>query len=984
MHLYSFSKFRFFKVLCTFFMIFILGFSTAFGGTTGKITGKVVDKTTGEPLIGSNVILEGTILGAATDIEGRYFILNIPPGVYSLKARMIGYSTTVVTDIRVSVDFTTRIEFELSTSVLELGGVEVIATTPIIKMDLTSTRAVIGAETISEMPVESFDEILELQAGIVRGSDNKIHIRGGRASEIIYLIDGIPVNDPYSNEISVEVDNDAIQELQVISGTFNAEYGRAMSGVVDIVTKDGGRKLSGRVSVFLGDYISADDELFQNIDDLSANALTNIQATLGGPVPALGDKWSFFSSGRRYENEGWLYGQRVVTPGFLDASNVWTVQEGDGEFVPMNSFLKKSAQGKLTFSPSAKVKFSYSAFWNKLDNRVYDHLFRFNPDGDYKQNKTGLTQIAAFNHSLSSRTFYTVKLSLNTSDFKRSVFDDSIFLFDQNQIDTLDQNQIYLLRGLDQNQIDTLDQNQIYSLLGLNQNYIDVEAYRGRLYNGGTKLWHLNRSTTSKSGKIDLTSQVTNSHQLQTGIEVRSHNLNFEEFKVLISATTKFLPVAAKDVPGNVNFNKYEHSPLEASMYFQDKMEFDDLIINIGIRGEYFDPDGKIPLDNRDPDNAKFYWVTTSGGEDSVRIPEGNLNPSVHTITRTVDIQDSPWVVKYGEASTSLNFSPRIGLAYPITDRSVMHFSYGHFSQIPPFQFLYQNSDFEVRRGPLNKNEGKGVFDRIYTPESEAEGNLMGNAALKHQRTINYELGIQQQISEDIGIDITGFYKDMRNLLGTEIIEMYDTRLYARYVNRDVGNVRGITVALNKRRSNNFSFSVDYTFQIAEGNASDPNDAFLDAVGGRESEIRVVPLDWDQTHTLNTNVTIVYRENWGASLLGKLGSGLPYTFEPAQIGAQFTRFENNERRPARITFDLNAHKDLVVRGMHGSVFLKVFNLLDRRNEIAVYNDTGRAGYTIRTQFWGEWTDIGTVEDWVNRPHMYSQPRRIQLGIGLGF
>ena len=227
-------------------MIFILGFSTAFGGTTGKITGKVVDKTAGEPLIGSNVILEGTILGAATDIEGRYFILNIPPGVYSLKARMIGYSTTVVTDVRVSVDFTTRIEFELSTSVLELGGVEVIATTPIIKMDLTSTRAVIGAETISEMPVESFDEILELQAGIVRGSDNKIHIRGGRASEIIYLIDGIPVNDPYSNEISVEVDNDAIQELQVISGTFNAEYGRAMSGVVDIVTKDGGRKLSKR------------------------------------------------------------------------------------------------------------------------------------------------------------------------------------------------------------------------------------------------------------------------------------------------------------------------------------------------------------------------------------------------------------------------------------------------------------------------------------------------------------------------------------------------------------------------------------------------------------------------------------------------------------------------------------------------------------------------------------------------------------------
>jgi len=281
LNLHSLDKHRFSKILVTFFLIFIFGFSTALGGTTGKVTGVVIDKTTGKPLIGSNVILEGTVLGAATDLQGRYFILNIPPGTYSIRSTMIGYRPTIVSDASVSVDFTTRVDFELATSVLELGGVEIIATTPIIKKDLTSTRAVIGAETISEMPVESFDEILELQAGIVRGSDNKIHIRGGRASEIIYLIDGIPVNDPFSNEISVEVDNDAIQELQVISGTFNAEYGRAMSGVVDIVTKSGGRKLSGNISGFLGDYISTDDEIFPNIDELSANGLTNIQVTLG-------------------------------------------------------------------------------------------------------------------------------------------------------------------------------------------------------------------------------------------------------------------------------------------------------------------------------------------------------------------------------------------------------------------------------------------------------------------------------------------------------------------------------------------------------------------------------------------------------------------------------------------------------------------------------------------------------------------------------
>ena len=124
--------------------------------------------------------------------------------------------------------------------------------------------------------------------------------------------------------------------------------------------------------------------------------------------------------------------------------------------------------------------------------------------------------------------------------------------------------------------------------------------------------------------------------------------------------------------------------------------------------------------------------------------------------------------------------------------------------------------------------------------------------------------------------------------------------------------------------------------------------------------------------------------NWGLSILGKFGSGLPYTFEPPQTGAQFTRFENNERKPSNITIDLNAHKKFNIGGIRGSLFMKVYNLFDRRNEIAVYNDTGRAGYTVRTQYWGEWVDIGSESQWVNRPHMFSQPRRGILGFSLGF
>ncbi|MEE9168083.1 MAG: TonB-dependent receptor [Candidatus Neomarinimicrobiota bacterium] len=918
----------------------------AFAGTTGKIVGKVVDAETREPLIGANVIVEGTTMGAATDWEGGYIILNVAPGSYTIRAEMIGYQAIRVLDVEVSADFTTHTDFELTSTILEMEAVSVIAERPIIKMDLTSTKAIVGAETISQMPVEEIGDILELQAGIIKGSDNKIHIRGGRSSEILYLIDGISVSDPFSGEIAVEVENNVIQELTVVSGTFNAEYGRAMSGIVEIITKDGGRELSGNISTYLGDYLSFDDGVFWNINDMSPNGLTNIQVSLNGPIPGFGKKLTFFASGRNYSDKGWLYGRRWVTPGYLDQSNpdsvFWAVEPGDSAFVSMNFFWKTTAQGKLTFRPLPKIKLSYGVFWDNSNYRVYDQLFRFNPDGDYKHFKNALTQIFSLNHTLSATTFYTFKLSNIATHYERNVFDDPF-----------------------------------------NPEYVDVEAYRGRFYDGGTKLWHVSRRTTSYGGRFDLLSQVTNNHQTKTGFEITKYTMTYKDFKVLLDRSTDYMPAIGEDVPGNINYNNYEHRPLEVAVYIQDKMEFEDMIVNVGIRFDYFDPAGKVPTDFRDPDNAKYFWVKIDDA-DSLRIRERDFNSTTMTLLRTVDIQDKPWEYKYKDAEPTQKISPRIGIAYPITDRGVIHFSYGHFFQTPPFQYLYFNSEFEVRSGPLNKNEGKGVFDRVFSIDPEAEGNKMGNAELKPQQTIIYELGLQQQISDDIGIDITGFYKDMRNLLGTEIIEMYDTRLYARYINRDYGNIRGVTFALNQRSSRNTFISLDYTFQIAEGNASNPNDAFLDAIGGRESEIRVVPLDWDQTHTLNVNLTVTIPGNSGLSILGKFGSGLPYTFEPPQTGAQFTRFENNERKPANITIDLNAHKEFNIGGIKGSLFMKVYNLFDRRNEIAVYNDTGRAGYTVRTQYWGEWVDVGSEPQWVNRPHMFSQPRRFILGFSLGF
>jgi hypothetical protein len=172
--------------------------SFTWGGTTGKITGRITDKVTGESLIGCNiVIVEREGLGAATDLNGNYYILNIPPGTYTIKCMMIGYTIVSYTNVIVNVDFTTTLDFQLSTAVIAGEEVTVMAKKPIITKDLTSSRATISSETILGLPVEEIGDILELQAGIIKGSDNKIHIRGGRASEVVYLIDGISVSDPF-------------------------------------------------------------------------------------------------------------------------------------------------------------------------------------------------------------------------------------------------------------------------------------------------------------------------------------------------------------------------------------------------------------------------------------------------------------------------------------------------------------------------------------------------------------------------------------------------------------------------------------------------------------------------------------------------------------------------------------------------------------------------------------------------------------------
>jgi outer membrane receptor for ferrienterochelin and colicin len=882
-----------------FFVISCLVANLLYAGTTGKIAGKVQDAESGDPLAGANILIIGTTLGAAADLDGDFAILNVPPGIYTVEARMMGYQSLRMTNVRVSIDQTTTIEFALRSTIIESGeAVTVVAERPIVQKDLTSSLAVVSAAEIEQLPVQEIADVIQLQAGVIKGSGGELHLRGGRAGEIAYLIDGVSATDAFNNAISVEVSNSSVQELQVVSGTFNAEYGQAMSGVIDIATKDGGSKLAGELSYYGGDYVSRDKTLRLNIDDVNPAALRNLELNLSGPVPILKDRLTFLFNGRYFYNEGWLYGRRVFMPN--DSSNFdspdpqyWYIEKsGDGKIVAMNPYRKYSALGKLTYRLSPAIKLAYSLLWHDVNAQYYDHLFKLNPDGNYHKFNNGQTHTLNWTHTLNSRSFYTVKASRAYNSFASYVFENP---YDSRYVDTK-----------------RLFRHGAFSF-----------------HTGGTGMWHNYRSTTSATGRFDLTSQISKRHQMKAGVEYRRHRLWLHEFELQFFPEISSQPL----IQGldSYNHNRYVRTPEELAVYAQDKMEFQDLIVNLGVRYDYFNSHGKVPVDRRDPGNT--------------------YNPR-------------PENQAYVSASAKQQISPRLGVAYPVTERGVLHFSYGHFFQIPAYEFLYSNPEFEIIPGGL--------------------ATLVGNADLEPQKTVIYEVGLQQQLTENIGIDVTGFYKDIRDLLGTEIHELYILGdRYARFVNRDYGNIRGFTVAFSKRHADFYSVNVNYTYQTAEGNASDPRSVFYNQQSDppRASEIQVVPLDWDQTHTLNFDVTVGNAKTWGVSLIAQLGSGLPYTPEEQNIRIAF---ENSSRKPPQYTFNLRAYKSFRLAGLEYSAFLRVFNLLDRHNENYVYLDTGRAGYTLVSRYAGDVRGVNTLEEFLRRPDWYAEPRQVVLGLSVGF
>jgi outer membrane receptor for ferrienterochelin and colicin len=1007
-----------------FFMVLlgcVVFVSAIYAGTTGKISGVITDATTGEPLIGANVVLKGTSLGTTSDVDGNYVILNIPPGVYTLVVSFVGYQQVQVQSVYVTVDLNTSIDVILQVAAIEVEGATIMAERPLVTKDNTGSLSTVDAAQIKNLPVQTVSDILRLDAGIVEVRDT-IHIRGGRPGEVAYWVDGISTTDVYDGSNGVKVENAAVQELQVISGTFNAEYGQAMSGIVNTVTKEGGEHYSGQIKVYSGDYISTDSRysMYKSLttaEDPSTggtkivqsktvyplkdfNPIYDAEFNLSGPIPIISDV-RFFVMGRYFYDEGYIYGVNWYKPNGAP---------GDSSVVSLNPNKTTSLQGKINYHLSNSIKLSYGIFVNQShrDRNYYyysqpgditfnSHDYKYDPYGLPQSRSEGLTHTFTLNHLLSSSTFYEIRASHYYSKTEQYKYADPTqkisYLVQKKDLTTFNP---YTSEG----------QDTLNAILARDESYsyiADPDGPAGYIDPGtlgqpttysfvakGMDPGHFYRSTAYWSGKFDLTSQLNKVHELKIGGEARFHELTLHSYQV----------VAKKDIAGNnivpfepaipevgtTNRHDYVRSPEEISFYAQDKIEFKDIILNLGLRFDYFNANSKVPVDPSDPNiydpfkNEHIYanWIPMPTGYRGTMDKYIDSLLSNNIIREYTPKQRRAFMQKKVNAKTTL--SPRLGFSFPITDRGILHFSYGHFSQIPQFQYLYADPDFKVT--------------------SSTGTVVMGNADLAPQKTVMYEIGLQQQFTDVISVDATLFYRDVRGWVGTSpLIDLMSSATkktgstYSKYENKDYENVKGVTLKIEKRLSDNYSFRVDYTFQAAEGTYSDPADAYNDQINNRAPVLALLPLNFDQRHTVN--VQFIYSiSDWTVSMIGRYWTGLPYTPTPVQgaeiIGSSSVTglVVNSARLPNQKVVDLSVSKVFqLYKQVSVQIFLNVYNLFDQMDATNVYTDTGSPDYTTQSESAAKSYNnlrVSTVEDYVNQPSWYTAPRQIQLGLALGF
>lgn len=909
--------------LTLFLSILLTSFVFADFGTKGKIAGTVIDEF-GETLIGVQVYIDGTTKGTLTDVDGKYTIINLDPGTYTVVFSYIGFATTRVEKVQVIVDKTTEVNVTLREEVIEGQEIVVTAERPIVEKDRTTTTSYISSEQLEALPLVSINEAINQTAGVVDG-----HFRGGRTGEVSYLVNGVPINNAFNNGASFDVEQNMVSSLEVISGVFNAEYGQALSGVVNIVTKGVSPEWSGNFLGYAGRIVSnrelefvtrnTDQKLFLTGDDFSNEKFTysevapaigdqDYQVSLGGPV--IKDKLSIQTTLRYVKFDGHLIGRDLFRPSDVQSANVrtgddpstWLIQaSGDGDFESLNRQERLSVNSSFVYEINSRLKFDYNLFYQFGDGRNYDQGYKYNPNGINNYYFSNQTHIAGLRLSMGDNAFANLSYSFLNDQSESYLYDDVTASGD-------------------------LDERYVPA---------DFSSQQGAdaFLMGGNYLNSSQEITKTHTIVADYTNQINNIVLWKSGVSTRFHRLDNENFGISVNLATGRAFRSTNDVLNN----DLEVSPWEAAAYSQVKLEFDQLIVNAGLRFDYFEPDFVVPRDY-----TQFHLET---------IPDPD-NPGSEISNRI-------------QADPTYQLSPRLGVAFPISETGVMRFSAGLFFQTPQLNLLYVNNE----------------FDR----SQSAAAYTLGNANLEPERTLQFEIGLQQGLTETMGLDLTVFSKDVRELAGQTVVRGNTGVPVGRLDNIDYGTVKGVTLSLYERGTGQLSWTLDYTLQFASGSASDPGERFNRFVNNAEDIITINRLNWDRRNVLNNSITWVSKFGLTLSAINSLQSGSPYTSERDQITSLIP---NNLDTPTWFNSDVRAYYKPPAISHNVEFFVQVDNLFDSNPHFGIYNDTGLANES--TDLWRLQNSVGrpgglnTYEEFYLDPSRRGAPRSVKIGLSYNF
>jgi len=942
-----------------FIFLFAVSYQT-FAGSNGKIKGKVTDKATGDPIPGANVLVLGSTLGAASDINGEYFIFQVPPGEYELKFSMIGYQSITFNDVKVMVDLTTTVDAELQEQTIELEEeVVVSAKRQVVQKDVTSSVQILGMENMEAYPVLAAIDAVVLQTGVFLdpipvagglGSAGKgevrYSIRGGEQIQIAWYLDGTRTSTLVAGRVDwgsafTNVNMNSVQEIQVNTGGFPAEYGNVQAAVINTVTRSGTDKYHGSVEYIYGvpgQHHFGNNLYDQNIYYKTVNGIVQIDSQrtqleiIDNTLPdgTLDPNWwTPFRQSQVYDYTS------------IPDNTLYISFSGPIPFVTIGDF-------PIRFFLSSKIDQKAYVFPHPRDSRNSENFFaKFNYDSPGTSFKLGGFYDHDAHSTLQENGDFT-----NQAKYYRgwgSIIDKYSYQAYLQWTHVLNPLLFYDLK-LSSFYVNFVEAPSEYFVEGKSQNptlfgFQRYDGFENEPFDQYTPSLHGNYVTGDISLVGSINWQIDNANLIKSGFELRYNTYDERE--------NYRYPSFTSDPKYWINQGLGESfHPMQVSFYLQDKMEFESMVLNIGVRYDYFNPDLNW-FDQTNLFNPSIDPLYNSNAD-----PDGNFIDSLGRYKYSFDNV----LAKPRSSARSYQFvSPRIGVSFPITENTLLHFNYGHYIQMPPVDQMYEFIYFR----PVYIVEGMIANNTDYYPSTDGDPERVvayTTAPLKPGKTIMFEVGVKHNFWDFAVLDVTAFYKDFfdqtqeRIGLFDHFIQGYDpfrgdltpNVFYSAFLTGDYADARGFEITMRSLFSPNFLFDLNYSFSTSVQGRATPRIVSIYQDGSTsyqwDSDVNKrigIEKSFSRPHIFRANIMLSYPQQWNSGIVGTILKNTSISFLYQYISGQaFTYLQpddppdtyNNERYPATQLADFRFDKIFEIFGTQQlDLFIQITNLFNTKN-----------------------------------------------------